>query len=264
MPLFQAVNRVDTIKPGASILASVETVAGASRPALIVQPFGRGRAAAMLIGDLWRWHLRRQAGAESDLEKSWRQTVRWLVADVPQRVEVETQRLADLPGGAVRIVVRVRNGKFEPLDNASVTVRVKTPDDREIELTAQAGERRPGEYETTFAARTPGAYRAEVVVAAPDASEIGRRETGWAVEPDTDELRTLRPNRALLARLAEATGGELVEAARLDRFVGDLPNRKIPVVETWTYPLWHQWTVFLFAVGCLAGEWGLRRWKGLP
>jgi uncharacterized membrane protein len=264
MPPFKSVSRLDAIKPGASVLASVETADGATKPALVVQSFGRGRAVALVVGDLWRWHLRRKAGAESDLEKSWRQTVRWLVADVPQRVEVETQMLNDATGRGIRIAVRARDAKFEPLDDASVTVRVKTPDGREIDLTAEAGERRPGEYETTFAARTPGAYRAVVIVKAADASEVGRREAGWTVEPATDELRTLRPNRALLERLAEATGGELVEADRLDRFVADLPNRKIPIVETWTYPMWHQWPMFLFAVVCLIGEWGLRRWKGMP
>jgi len=50
----------------------------------------------------------------------------------------------------------------------------------------------------------------------------------------------------------------------LDDFVAGLPNRKIPVVETWTYPIWNRWPVFLLAVSCLAGEWALRRLKGLP
>jgi hypothetical protein len=160
--------------------------------------------------------------------------------------------------------VRVRDETFEPLDNATVEVRVKAPDGREIELTAQPGERRAGEYETTFAARLAGAYRAEAIVKAADASEVGRRETGWAVEPTVDEFRTLRPNRDGLQQLAEATGGELIEADGLESFVTGLPNRKVPIVEAWTYPLWHQWPVFLFAVSCLVGEWGLRRWKGMP
>ena len=36
------------------------------------------------------------------------------------------------------------------------------------------------------------------------------------------------------------TGGEVLTASGLDAFVSSLPNRKIPVVETWTYPLWQQ------------------------
>ena len=89
---------------------------------------------------------------------------------------------------------------------------------------------------------------------AEDASEIGRREIGWASEPAPDELRTLQPNRVLLERIASETGGELVALGQLDDFVARLPNRKLPVVEPWTYPLWHQWKVFLFAISCLAGS----------
>jgi hypothetical protein len=56
----------------------------------------------------------------------------------------------------------------------------------------------------------------------------------------------------------------LVALNSLDSFVAGLPNRKIPLTESWTYPLRHQWQVFLIALVCLVGEWGLRRWKGLP
>lgn len=264
MPLFTTVSHTGAIKPGAAVLAGVQTSDGDQMPALVVQPFGRGRAAASLVGDLWRWNMHRKEGTPSDLEKAWRQTVRWLVADVPQRVEVETERRTDDPTLATRISVRVRDKLFEPLDNASVSVRVKTPERREIELTAEPSESAAGVYETSFASRTPGAYRATVLAKAEDASDVGQREFGWTIEPAADELRTLRPNRELLTRLAEETGGELVPLDGLDAFVSSLPNRKVPVTEAWTYPLWHQWPVFLFAIACLVGEWGLRRWKGLP
>ena len=263
MPAFNTLSRFRAIKPGASVLASVQSLDGEPLPALVVQQFGRGRAAALAIGDFWRWNLRRTNDAASDLETAWRQTVRWLVADVPRRVEAEAEPAADEPG-VLRIAVRVRDPLFEPLDNAAVSVRIETPDDRQVELTAEPSDRAAGEYAVTFAPRTPGAYRARVTALAEDASEVGQREIGWAVEPATEELRTLRPNRELLAQLAVGTGGELVNAGDLDGFVASLPNRKVPIVEAWTYPLWHQWTIFLFAAGCLIGEWGLRRWNGLP
>ena len=68
----------------------------------------------------------------------------------------------------------------------------------------------------------------------------------------------------MLEDLAAKTGGELVELDDLNSFVDSLPNRKIPITEPWVYPLWHQWSVFVFAMMCLVGEWGLRRWNGLP
>lgn len=263
MPAFKSLNRIDAIKPGASVLAEVEADEG-TRPALVVQPFGRGRVGALLLGDLWRWDLRREDHAESDLEKSWRQTVRWLVADVPQRVEVETKR-ASGPGLAPQeIVVRARDKQFAPLDNASVSIVITTPDNRELIIAAESSDRTAGEYKASFSPRLAGAYRAEVSVTAADGSDVGRRETGWAVEPETEEFHRLAGNRALLEQLAQDSGGEVIEPGQLDRFVSSLPNRKIPVTESWTYPLWHQWSVLAAAIACLVGEWGMRRWRGLP
>jgi uncharacterized membrane protein len=264
MPAFKTVSRIDAIKPGATVLAQVETAGGEPRPALVVQPFGRGRTAALLVGDLWRWNLRRENHKESDLDKSWRQTVRWLVADVPQPVEVETRRSSGTALPGVQIVVRARDKQFAPLDNAGVAIKVQTPDKRNIELVAESSAVTPGEYLATFAPREAGAYRATIAVTAADGSEVGSRGTGWSVEPETEEFRTLTVNRPLLERIAKETGGEIVDAGGLDRFVAGLPNRKIPVVESWTYPLWHQWQMFLAAIACFVGEWGLRRWKGLP
>ena len=64
--------------------------------------------------------------------------------------------------------------------------------------------------------------------------------------------------------LAERTGGEVVASHELDQFVADLPNRRAEITEPYINPLWHQPWIFLLAIACLVGEWGLRRWKGLP
>lgn len=264
MPPFRTLNRIEAIKPGASVLAEVNSSDGADLPALAVQSFGRGRVGALLLGDLWRWQLRHADPQKSDLEKSWRQTVRWLVADVPKRVDVETRRSAEPGLSAVEIVVRARDEKFEALDNAGVAISIAAPDKRQIDLVAESSDEKAGEYRVTFAPRLAGAYRAKVVVTAPDGSEVGQRETGWAVEPATDEFQRLTGNGALLARIAKDSGGEVIEMDALDRFVSSLPNRRIPITENWTYPLWHQGSVLALAIACLVGEWGLRRWKGLP
>jgi hypothetical protein len=46
--------------------------------------------------------------------------------------------------------------------------------------------------------------------------------------------------------------------------VRTLASRPAPLNETVLTPLWHRPTVFLFALGCLLAEWGLRRRRGLP
>jgi len=264
MPRFRTLNRVRSIKPAATVVAHAEAQNGSKYPALVTQEFGKGRTAALLIGDVWRWHLRRETTKEDDTQRFWRQLARWLVANGQKRLDVEARRESLSPGQPVRVVATLRDPEFLPEDNATVTIKVRKPDGKEVEVTAPASEEKSGIYETTIASREPGAYRATVIATAEDGSEIARRETGWVSEPATDELRRLVPNQELLERIARETGGEVVAADRLDRFVRDLPNRRIPITEPSIEPLWHQWTVFLLAIGCLVGEWGIRRWKGMP
>jgi uncharacterized membrane protein len=263
MPPFQVVNAAGRLKPGAMVLAEVLDDAGQSFPAVVTQRYGRGRAAALLVADLWRWGLKRPQVTDDDLDKSWRQTARWLVGDVPQRVEVDIGGAASSSAGAVALRVRVRDPEFLPLDNAQVKIRISAPDAREIVLDAEPSSDEAGAYVATHVPRTSGAYRASVVAMAPDGSTVGERVTGWAAQPLADEFNRLAPNRELLGEIAAKTKGELVELDDLDDFVASLDSRHAPVTEPWTRPLWHHPLFFLATIGCLAAEWGLRRWKGL-
>ena len=265
MPDFETVNRVQGIKPGATVLATVTPSEGKTRPALVTQRFGKGRASALLMGDMWRWALERDGSDQQrDLEKTWRQTLRWLVANVPRQIELDASRKPNDPNQTMQLTVRVNDVKYEPLDNASVSVRVTAPDGSSLDLTAEPSEQLAGVYETAYVPRQPGAYRARATVAAADGSNVGQRDTGWATEPATEEFRRLAPNPAFLERIASETGGEVVPADGLAGFVSSLQNRKVPVTEHWISPLWHHWAILTFAILCLTGEWGVRRWKGLP
>ena len=120
-----------------------------------------------------------------------------------------------------------------------------------------------GLYETTYVPRETAGYLAEAVAADAAGVEAGRAQAGWTADPAADEFRSLKPNRALLETIARATGGEVVAPDKLDAFVANLPNRKAPITESWTLPLWHRASVLLFAFICFVSEWGLRRRKGM-
>jgi uncharacterized membrane protein len=260
---FETVNRVGPAKPGASVLAEVKNAAGTTLPALVAQPYGKGRSAAVLVGDLWRWGLRRSDPAEDDFERAWRQTVRWLVADVPSRVEARVASVDDVATPAVDLTVRAADPEYQPLDNAAVTVTITKPDKAELTLIAEPDAKEAGQYAARFVPREPGAYRAVATVAGPDGAAVGRREVGWCVQPEADEFARLEPNRELLKEVAARTGGETVEAADLPAFVAGLSSRKAPAMEVWTSPLWHRGWFFAVAIALLAAEWGIRRRHGL-
>ena len=267
LPAFEVINRVRAVKPGASVIATAQDADGGEVPALIVQRFGRGRTGALTIGDFWRWGMQ-DATARVDMDKAWRQTVRWLVSDVPARVELSIEAEAGDANGAVRVQVRVRDAKFQPVDDATVAVEVNpvlaegasVP----VKLLAEASLTEAGLYEVTFVPRLTGGYRAAAVATNAIGAEVGRDEAGWSTDLAAEEFRSLTPNVALLEDLARRTGGEVIEAGGLAAFVRSLPERKVPMMETWSYPLWHTPWMLAFALACLLTEWGLRRWKGLP
>jgi uncharacterized membrane protein len=272
VPPFGVLNQVRGIKPGASSIATVTAGRNAAQPALVVQRYGNGRSAAVLLGDLWHWGLKDENN-HKDLDKAWRQLMRWLVSDVPSRTELQVHQQPSDPNQAVRLQVRVRDKKFTPLDNATVVITVTsvgveaarggTNALAPIRLTAEASPTEAGVYEATYVPRETGGYQAEAVVTDNAGMEVGRTEAGWTSDPAADEFRSLKPNRALLETIAKQTGGEVLTPSKLDAFTKSLPNRKAPITENWTSPLWHQAGVFLFALACFVAEWGLRRARGL-
>ena len=269
MPPLDVLNAAPGVKPGASVLATVSDEDNNSHPALSVQRFGLGRGAALMIGDLWRWGMQDES-AQKDLAKSWRQLVRWLVSDVPARVAVTAQTAADGDPARVRLVVKVRDEEFKPLDNASVQLIVRPVPlvpgaaARDLHLAADASPSQPGTYQADYIATEAGAWTVEAAATQSDGKMAGRASAGWASDPAAEEFRSLKPNRAYLEALARRTGGEVLTMDGLRDFVRNLPQRQAPVMAPWSKPLWQKPAVFLFALGCFVAEWGIRRWKGLP
>lgn len=267
MPPFQVLNDTEHVKPGAHVLATVVDSQSRRAPALVFQRFGHGRTAALLVGDLWRWGLRDEA-MHRDMDKAWRQLVRWLVTDVPNRVTLLVT--AQPAEESVALEVRVREKNFQPMENATVQLTVSPvqasagPPTNRVRLAAQPAANESGTYRATYLPRHTGGYRAEAVVLDANGVEVGRAEAGWTSDPAAEEFRSLKPNRALLEQLARQTGGSIVPIDQLEKFAADLPNRKAPITEITATPLWHTPAMFLFALACFVAEWGLRRWKGLP
>ncbi|HSI15770.1 MAG TPA: glutamine amidotransferase [Chthoniobacter sp.] len=263
LPAFGVFNRTGTAKPAAMVIATVND-GHHDYPALVTQRFGRGRTAAMLIGDFWQSGLgdeKRQA----DLLKGWRQIVRWLVADIPDPVEIRAEPQPD--GASVHLQVRARDPKFQPLDNATVTLKVSRPEapvsEAPLTLRAEPSTTEPGLYEATFIPRDSGGYRVDAAVANESGAPAGANATGWTSDLAAAEFRDLKPNRPLMEKLAQQTGGRVLSPDDLAAFARDLPSQHAPVTETWTRPLWHTPLIFLLALACFVSEWGLRRWKGL-
>jgi uncharacterized membrane protein len=270
MPPFQVLNPPGEAKPAATVVATVADEGGRSVPALVTQRFGRGRTAALLIGDFWRWGMQ-NPDARRDMDKAWRQLARWLVADVPERVELTVAEAPENAAGVTRLQVRVRDEKFQPTDDAAVTIEVQpalTGTDggatNAVRLRAEPAGAEAGLYEVEYVPRAVGGFHATASVTNAVGALVARAELGWSTDPVSEEFRSLKPNVALLEDLARRSGGQLLEPGQLERFVRGLPQRQAPVMEAWTRPAWHTPWLFLLALACFVAEWGIRRRNGMP
>jgi hypothetical protein len=263
MPAFLSVNRVESVKPGARVMATLGSARDEPLPAIVAQRYGAGRSLAVMVGDLWRWSLQGEEGAADDLAKMWRQSVRWLVSDIPQRLDVRAARRDDGPLAAVDLAIRVRDLEYQPQDNADLRVTIRQPDGKSVTVDHPSTEETVL-FTTSFVSRQQGGYRAEVTLSDARGEPPQTATVGWTSNPAADEFRNIGIDRERMQRLAEETGGELVALEELEAFAESLPSRRAPITETWTSPLWHRGWAFLLVLACLIAEWGLRRTRGLP
>ncbi len=293
MPEFRTLNSSSYVRPGAVVMAEVQDDQDNHWPALIVQRFGKGRTAALCVGDLWRWRLNeglrtlqglnfstplidpdrgsvRPADAPDedlgDHARACRQMVRWLVADVPKRMDVVVREDPSQGTGSVRLTAFVRGTDFEARENADVKFSVTGPEGQSFELTGEPSDTVSGQFETTVAASQAGAWNVSVKAAVSDEADAEPlvATTGWASQPDQREMKSVQIDHAFLNQVASLTGGRTVALSDLENFVDGLPESTAPLVEVWSWPIWHSWWIFVTAIGCLATDWTLRRRRGLP
>jgi uncharacterized membrane protein len=264
---FRVLNRLASIKAGSNVVATIGDNLTQSFPAIVVQRYGNGRAASLTIGDIWRWGMKTTA-MHTDMDKFWRQLFRWIVADVPEKIAIRAVQQPDQSNQPVELQVTVRDKEFKLMDNVSVAIEVRDPENQTIKLTAEPKLEQSGVFTATYVPRANGGYIAKATVTDTEGAELGNSETGWASDLDDLEFRSIKTNRALLEQIARQSGGKVIEISDLSAFAQSLPRQNVPISETWTRPLWDSRPislgVFLVILICFAGEWAFRRWRGMP
>ena len=129
LPRVTAVNRIDSVKPGATVLLTGTDESRAEKPMLIFQRYGRGKSFAFLPQDSWNWQMDASIPVEDMThENYWRQLLRWLVDGVPDQVEpaLTTDRVE--PGEAATLTANIVDPSFVELNDATVMATITAPD----------------------------------------------------------------------------------------------------------------------------------------
>jgi uncharacterized membrane protein len=206
LPQVTMINAPLPLKPAATVLLNGTDERGRTDPALVWQPYGRGKSIACLPQDSWEWQMHASIPLEDMThENLWRQMLRWLVADVPAPVEARPTVDRVEPGEPVTIEASVVDPTWLDINDAHVMARVTRPGGTTLDVPLQWTGERDGQYRGTFVSTVPGAY--EIAVDADRAGKpIGTNNAYVRAGAGDSEYFDPTMHEAPLRRIAEETG----------------------------------------------------------
>lgn len=249
-------------RPGASVLAVTSGPGGAARALVAVQRYGNGRAMVFAGEAAWRWRMMRPS-ADTSYDLFWRQAIRWLALPASDVISLGLPSSAS-PGDTLSLNVVVRNAAFDPERDASVDVKVTSPDGRIETLRGgrASGEDGAGRFVARFKPDQPGVYRITAEARARNAA-IGSAAASLLVGGADPEMTDPRLNAQLLQRLAFSSGGRVVDAHRTASLANTLSAAAPAAALSVRRDLWNTAWSFSAILVLLGAEWIIRRRWGL-
>lgn len=249
LPQFQDVALVQSLKPGANLLA-YRTINRQQNPLLAYQNFGLGRSMVMATDPLWRWRLNLPSTNKayeifwknllSYLSTGGNSQLRWVVSDYA--IEGGVIQLYLVTGGAI------------PKTSLLECVVEANGEDKTLPLSLE-----DGRFYCSFPVESDTEY---IVRAIYDKKPVAELSFSANIE-DSGKLEEtiLEPNTAVLEEFATLPHVKILRDSKLE--LADYFNRQdILLKESSTQPLWHQLWVYILLVVLLIGELILRRiWK---
>ena len=263
MPTLFSINYLGSVKPGATVLAEKpEDEYGGREPLLVIQRYGKGRTAALATASTWRWQMLLDE-KDTRHERFWRQFVRWLSTDSPDKVNIELTENRFEPGTEIPIRVSVYDNTYNPLIFADVSGIVTDPFGgiHEIQFLPELTDE--GKYIGMFVLQDPGVYTIEVV-AEQNKEIIGKQHKSFLCYSSKKEFYDAVLKRNFLENLAELNGGLYYGASEAKAIPINLKERKTNTSVYHNEYLWDLPLLFLLLVIVLSVEWIYRRSKGLP
>ena len=259
MPEIADFQYLGAVKPGAVTLLEAD-VRGTAQPLLVHQRFGRGHAYVLASGGTWRWQM--QLPSEDQRHETfWRQILHALVSATPDPVVLTAERAFYVDEDEVVLRAQVRDGEFEPVNNASVQLATVGVPDADEPLTMQPVPGEVGTYEVTVVAEDAGLYQFRAT-AETDERTLGQADYSVRRATGISEHFQIQQNRPLLERLATLSGGRYFTLGDLDELPETIQFSEAGIVERELLDLWNMPIAFLLLLLLKAGEWVLRLFWG--
>ena len=295
LPAVTSVNFLRGIKPGAVVLlngvvpeggraeAPGEHVRHYEQPVLCYQRFGKGIAIALPIQDTFQWKMGAEVAVDDPTFVTfWRQLLRWLTSDVPNRITVTSQ--SDVTGvrEPIALNAEVADSGFVMRNDAHVVAHLTAPSGATRDLPMEWAVDRDGEYRATFTPDEAGNYQivAEVEDVAKSSAppKIAGRPAPDTIRDRASDPTYVRVNPAseasrefvdaemrasLLQRISRETGGKFYTPSTVNALPEDIALSKRGVTVVNQMDLWDMPVIFLILVGLVCTEWAYRKRRGL-
>lgn len=254
MPVFYWA-AAERARRGATVLAEFQTSDG-DRPLIMERHAGRGRVMFIGLDSTFLW--RRNIGSYL-FYRFWGQAIRHVARrDDPQGnqnwLEIYPPRIE--PGDTVALQLHAVNDEGDPIDAEREQVYVHWSDSMDV-IDLKRGNQ-PGLFAATWRPPQAGRYhfsftdtRGRALTATVQVAATGLE---W-LHPDVD--------RDALGRLAEASGGELIELDQLAQLPEKLQGGPVEVTRHVEHELWDNWLMLALLVGMYCLDVGTRRVLGL-
>ena len=259
MPELADFEHLGDLKPGAEVLLEAD-FAGHTEPLLVHQRYGLGNSYILATGGTWRWQML-LPHEDQRHEIFWRQLLQAIATSSPQPVTLTSKRVFYGDESTVTLRAEVRDKTFKPAADAKVSLEVtdSVGAPSTLEMTPVPGER--GVYQATYETAHPGMFRFAATARVGDetlgsAQFAVRREDGVAEHYHTQQ------NRALLERIAAATGGNYFPVADIAKLPEAVKFSDAGTVERQVLDLWSMPIIFLALLLLKSTEWLLRLYWG--
>jgi uncharacterized membrane protein len=266
--VWDALPPVLTVFPGAAVtrggtvLATAQTPEGA-QPLVAVQRYGQGKVVVLLTESLWRWSL--APGEDSPYQRFWNQLLNWLSPEQEKLAAFEVDIFGNLSnlylGEGIDLSARVggENGQ-----SATVTCEVTAPDGRILPfpmapqaITTTTGKSTPG-FILKFTPEASGLHKARAI-AVLEGKKVESGPFSFFVRSVSAESTPRPANLDLLQKLAESSGGRLLDPGEVGALVDGLKAEGREESRVSYRSMWNHWLTIGLLMGLLTMEWLVRR-----
>jgi hypothetical protein len=254
-------------RPGATVLLEATEQRGEYGPHIVIaeQTVGRGRVLFVATDTLWKWHtLAPTKEGPTPYSIFWQQAFRALTPARsnagPVQLWLTPERSRAEVGRAVTIQAEVQASRALPA--ASIQAALLTPDEKRVPLVFAADAQNPRLFRAEVFCTQKGLHKISAALQA-EGKTLADAWTVLQADEPRGEDDDAGVDLAQLARIAQDTGGRVLDPALPETWPTPGQDALPPLMQTRTIDLWSNFSLLLVLCALLGADWFLRLFKGL-